>query len=142
MKSKLIYPFLFALTAVFVLQFFIVGSPTVVTALPPRPTATAVPAQNPKIKGAQIILQIEGELSSEIWTIVQWQDAQNAWHDVSGWQGTLDADNQKTWWVGEEHLGAGPFRWMVHGDNFTELSDDFFLPDHASEKLVVIVTLE
>jgi len=120
--------------------------------LPPRPpitrpTSTPVVVPNPKAfsgaSGASIQLCLhfpdEGLSFSwqALWTTVQWQDAQGQWHDVEGWQGTLDevqnGVGKKVWWVAEKDLGAGPFRWTVYrregGEQLAE-SEPFYLP-HA-----------
>jgi hypothetical protein len=89
----------------------------------------------------------------ELWTIVQWQDNEGRWHDVEGWQGTLDsitvADDgkvtgKKTWWVGEKDLGTGPFRWRVYrgkGSWLLATSAPFDLPAAIGQKIVVEVSL-
>ena len=60
-----------------------------------------------------------------LWTVVQWQDDRGVWHDVEGWQGSLDEAvtgedgtvvGHKTWWVAHDDLGKGPFRWQVRRD--------------------------
>ena len=87
------------------------------------------------------MLQIESDASNEVWTIVQWQDAQGDWHDVTGWQGTLDANNTKTWWVGEKDFGTGPFRWLVVEENeIVGTSDPFNLPALPFETLTIMIS--
>ncbi len=141
MKMKLV-PFLIVLlTAVITAQLFLLSQPTTVTALPPRPTPTAVPA--PQTPGANINLLVEGEIAADNWTKVQWQDANDVWHDVTGWQGELEADGTKTWWVGEELLGSGPFRWVVLEDgDIVALSETFQMPTLYYETLEVIISLD
>ncbi|MCA9917898.1 MAG: hypothetical protein KC445_08105 [Anaerolineales bacterium] len=141
MKVKLL-PFLtLVFTAVFTAQLFLLSTPAPVTALPPRPTPTAVPA--PPLPGAQIRLQLAGEMSANNWTIVQWQDAAGSWHDVSGWQGELEADGSKTWWVGQELLGSGPFRWLVLLDGTAVAHSDVFeLPTQPGTTLPILIELE
>lgn len=136
MKLKVV-PFLIVLlTAVITAQLFLLSQPAPVTALPPRPTATAVPA--PQAPGAKISLLVEGEIAADNWTKVQWQDADEVWHDVTGWQGELEADGTKTWWVGEELLGSGPFRWIVLANNkAVGLSNPFNLPTTPYETLEI-----
>lgn len=129
MKLKLAPFLIFLLTAVCAAQLFLLSTPGPVTALPPRPTATAVPAPKPQIPGAQIALQLEGEVPNGIWTVVQWQDAQDSWHDVTGWQGTPDENHTVVWWVGAENLGTGPFRWLIlQDDEILGTSESFNLP--------------
>lgn len=70
----------------------------------------------------------------ELWTVVQWQDAQGGWHDVEGWQGPFNQENQVVWWVAPAGLGKGPFRWTVYqsqGGQLLAISDSFYLPDSA-----------
>ena len=141
MKPKLVPLLILLLTAVFVAQLFLFSTPGPVAALPPRPTATAVPASASQVSGAQIVLQIESDINNEVWTIVQWQDAQGDWHDVTGWQGTLDANNTKTWWVGEKDFGTGPFRWLVVEENeIVGTSDPFNLPALPFETLTIMIS--
>lgn len=143
MKVKLIPFLVLLLTAVFILQLFLLSTPQTVTALPPRPTPTAVPPLSPIAPGAQIELHLSGSIGEEIWTVVQWQDAQNAWHDIPGWQGELDTGSSKTWWVGQELLGSGPFRWgVVAGDDTAVYSQPFTMPTALNEKLIVTIHLE
>ena len=140
MKLKLVPFLMILLTAVCAAQLFLLSTPSPVTALPPRPTATAVPTPALQVPGAQIVLQFEGDINNNVWTIVQWQDAQSDWHDVTGWQGTLDTNNTKTWWVGEEELGTGPFCWLVVDENeVVRTSDPFNLPALPFETLTILV---
>lgn len=143
MKSKLIPLFLVLLVGVIFIQVLLMSSTPVVAALPPRPTATpAAPPEVAKPKGGLIELQVEGVIP-ELWTIVQWQDAQDDWHDVTGWQGTLDDGNLKTWWVGEADLGTGPFRWVALGTGDSVwISDPFYLPATPGEKVSVYLLLD
>lgn len=141
MKVKLIPFLMLVLTAVLTAQLFLLSTPAPVTALPPRPTATAVPAS--AAPGAKITLHTTGTISPDNWTVVQWQDAQGEWHDVTGWQGELEADHTKTWWVGEENLGRGPFRWLVMNEAaLAGSSEAFYLPTGNWQELVVVVTVE
>lgn len=89
----------------------------------------------------------------ELWTVVQWQDRWGYWHDVDGWQGTLDKvyldDGQvmgtKTWWVADTLFGEGPFRWLVSGDSGGKMmvsSDPFNMPDDGSQTMTLSVSLE
>lgn len=137
MKLKLV-PFLIVLlTAVFMAQLILLSQPAQVTALPPRPTPTAVA---PQALGAKISLHVTGDIAPNNWTKIQWQDADAKWHDVTGWQGELEADGTKTWWVGEELLGSGPFRWLILEDgDITALSDTFYMPTTLNETLIIEV---
>jgi hypothetical protein len=97
--------------------------------LPPRPEPES--PNRPASAGGQVTLRVqfpqdwpwESVHWQDLWTVVQWQDEWSAWHDVEGWQGTLDTVEigkdgavvgQKAWWVGPGELGKGPFRWLVY----------------------------
>jgi hypothetical protein len=117
--------------------------------LPSRETPS--PAQPPgddddddKPAGAHIVLQVQSA-PAKAWTIVQWQDSAGGWHDIDGWQGTLDEGGKKMWWLASDLFGKGPFRWLVYqtsrGDKLLATSDSFYLPDSVDEKLRVEVSL-
>jgi len=114
--------------------------------LPPRATPTPRPPDDDDDKpvGAHIVLQVPSALAG-IWTIVQWQDSAGDWHDIEGWQGTLDKGHQKMWWLAPDLFGKGPFRWLVYqstrGDKLLATSDSFYLPDAEGKKLRVEVSL-
>lgn len=97
----------------------------------------------PELTGAFIELRAEPLLPG-LWTRIQWQDASNDWHDMEGWQGDFNEDQRVLWYVGAEHLGEGPFRWLVYesqaGDLLAE-SVPFVLPSHGGEVLRVSVSL-
>jgi hypothetical protein len=142
MKSKLFSILAILLASVLLAQFLLIGTASIATALPPRPTAVPT-RQLSRLHGGFIELHIDGSPATGVWTVVQWQDAQDDWHDVTGWQGTLDEGNIKTWWVGEENLGAGPFRWVVMQDeSVLGVSDDFFLPAQPGQKVVVTILID
>lgn len=125
--------------------------------LPPRPTPatpSSTPTKPQEPAGAWIELRVYmagGEPvlpGQELWTTVQWQDAQGMWHDVKGWRGTLDriAGNAglKVWWVAQKDFGTGPFRWIVqHGQAGAHLagSKPFTLPDVVRATLTIEVLL-
>jgi hypothetical protein len=89
----------------------------------------------------------------DLWTIVQWKDNKEIWHDVAGWQGTLDTVEtgmgdvivgHKTWWVDESDLGKGPFRWQVYrnvGGQLLTTSEPFDLPEAKGGMVIVGVDL-
>lgn len=119
-------------------------------ALPPRPTVAPSPTptvhatddddDSPRA-GATIELQAS-TAPAPTWTVVQWQDAQGDWHDVEGWQGTLD-DGVKRWWVAPADFRTGPFRWRIYAEKGGDVwgtSDWFDLP--ASSYEVVTVTVQ
>ncbi len=102
-------------------------------ALPPRPS-TATPVAIPSSVSAQpvggyIELSVH-PAQADLWTMVQWQDGLGRWHDVEGWQGTLDEGGQKIWWVAQPELGRGPFRWVILTREREQLdfSQPFYLP--------------
>jgi hypothetical protein len=132
--------------------------------LPPVPTATFTPIPRPTappITGSFIELHAQFPQAwpwreahwQELWTIVQWQDGQGAWHNVEGWQGTLDSVvvkedggviGYKTWWVAEDDLGKGPFRWVIYngrGGAALATSKSFYLPGALGEIVNIHVTL-
>lgn len=88
-----------------------------------------------------------------VWTTIQWHDGQETWYDVAGWQGNLDAIAQgeagwvgtKEWWVGQENLGTGPFRWKIYeypGGPLLVSSEPFYLPESAGTTLILQPILE
>lgn len=117
------------------------------TAPAPSPTLTpqplAVQLLYPKLTGAFIELQAE-PLRPGLWTRIQWQDAFGAWRDIEGWQGFFNEDQRVLWYVGEEHLGNGPFRWLVYenqGGDLLATSQPFSMPSRSGEVLRVEVSL-
>jgi len=111
------------------------GSP-----LPPR-VPTEPPSPKPDGSIIQLVVKFPESFSSDwqtLWTVVQWQDPEGTWHDVIGWQGTLDKVQSgvgvKEWWVLQPDLGKGPFRWQVcqeQGGPVVATSVPFNLPDEA-----------
>ena len=132
--------------------------------LPPRPD---LPGTEPggggggPPAGAQIVLRATFSPDwphqqthwQELWTVVEWQGPEGAWHVVEGWQGTLDevvvddsgnVIGEKTWWVYEPNLGQGPFRWLVYegqGSRLVASSDSFDLPEAAHQHAISEVSL-
>lgn len=143
MKSNLVLVSTGLAVALFACFFLLASAPTA-TALPPRPTPTAVPTPAaPKPTGGIIELQVTGVQDADLWTLIQWQDADGRWHDVDGWQGALDDGHSKTWWVGAEELGTGPFRWVVQQDDaISGVSAPFDLPAWPLESVIVTVALD
>ena len=128
--------------------------------LPPRPTKPGPTKPEEKAPGATLKLQVVFDADwpwpdapwQELWTVAQWQDPEGDWHDVQGWQGTLDGVGSKGeqvigykgWWVGVEHLGGGPFRWQIYqgqGGWLLATSDPFDLPAAVKQVTVVEITL-
>jgi hypothetical protein len=135
--------------------------PRTAKALPPRP---AVPQPSGGVESsaqAQIQLQVQFPDSwpwqtahwQGLWTVVQWQDPSGAWHDVEGWQGTLDevkshengaVTGYKTWYVGKDHMGEEAFRWLIYrgkGSLLLATSESFDLPSVNKATLVVEMPL-
>jgi hypothetical protein len=88
----------------------------------------------------------------ELWTIVQWQDEFGHWHNVEGWQGSLDKVTEKnemivgrkTWWLASDLFGKGPFRWMVYRVQKGKLvgeSESFYLGECPGKTVIVETTL-
>jgi len=81
-----------------------------------------------------------------LWTAVEWQDDQEQWNVVEGWQDGFDAVDagvgKKSWGVDDAVLGKGPFRWVVYGQQGgarLAVSDEFTLPTSSSGTVVVTV---
>ncbi len=118
-------------------------------ALPPRPEPTSTPISQGTTEDGGYIELLYGGLPvgpNGVWTIVQWQDPETEkWHDVEGWQGTMELDGTQRWWVAPEDLGKGPFRWRVYdekGGKLLETSETFDLPSDANQYVVIIVAVE
>lgn len=113
---------------------------------PPRPTLTPTPYASPSV-GTYIELRVPTD-DLNLWTVVQWQDAQGRWHDVETWRGTLDEihdhKGDKTWWVLPGEYGQGPCRWLVYdraGGKLLATSHSFYLPG-AHQRVIVEVVLK
>ena len=129
--------------------------------LPPRPE-TEASADKSADNGATIRLELDfgdrwyefGGEWGELWTAVQWQDAEGDWNTVTGWQGSLDTIEvtetgaiigHKGWWVSEGDLGAESFRWQVfasQGGQLVATSDPFDLPLQAGWTVLVQAALD
>ena len=104
--------------------------------LPPRHTTDTDPAT------ASINLYAPAA-PLHAWTAVQWQDMDGEWHTVEGWQGTLDEEYRISWWLGEEHFGQGPFRWLIFDNEGGEMlfrSQTFYMPSHRLEEIHVAIS--
>ncbi len=125
---------------------------TMASDLPPRPTAVptmAVPTAVPPtvvapLSGGLIQLQLSTTAdTTELWTAVQWQDANKDWHTVEGWQGAFSPAGVVTWWVASADFGTGPFHWQLlegEGGSLLTVSEAFYLPEGNGQ--VVVVTVE
>ncbi len=119
-------------------------APQAPSGLPPRPTVepTAVPVAGASI---QLLLANATVGADGVWTMIQWQDADGDWHDVEGWQGTVELDGTQTWWVDGTQLGTGPFRWRIYTEQDGSplaISDDFYLPERSRMVMTVAVEIE
>jgi hypothetical protein len=128
--------------------------PAPVAALPPRPTpaitptATLTPSPRPSrpqpapLRLSHIRLTVT-PAQGGLWTVVEWQGGDGAWHVVEGWQGTMQGGS-KRWAVFERNFGEGPFRWVVTRAPDGEplgISAPFYLPRQADIELPVVVTI-
>jgi hypothetical protein len=108
-----------------------------------RPTPVRRPTPEPPPPGGFIELRV-APLQENLWTEIQWRGVGDAWHDVDGWRGTPDEAGVVRWYVGPEHLGEGPFRWLVYDGMDGPLlgvSAPFDLPEQARQVVVVTVDL-
>ena len=110
--------------------------------LPERPTPVAAKKDrdkdDKKVAGAHIQLQANGFNG---WSEVQWQDSDENWQMVEGWQGYLE-DGAIMWWVHPKDFNNGPFRWVIYeqpGGALTAMSETFALPQSVQEVLVVTI---
>ncbi len=118
-------------------------APEAAQALPPRPTPAPPSAANSDIPGGFILLSIDEDIHAA-WTAVEWQDNDGDWHLVDGWRGSPDANSQVRWYVGHEHLGSGPFRWLLYDAPDGDLlatSETFTLPEYPRQTVEVEVSL-
>lgn len=112
--------------------------------LPPRPPLPVADEEDEPTRPlvAPLILSTDPS-RSDLWSIVQWQDAQGDWQAVTGWQGTV-VNGRTTWWVEEKDFNKGPFRWVIQageGGAVVATSAEFRLPGEARKALVVEVTV-
>lgn len=135
--------------------------------LPPRDddtAATPITPNEPIVatgQGARVHLQAhfspdwpwdEMHWQQDLWLKVQWLDNEGEWQDVEGWQGQLDAIQQKDDWVGmkeiwfaDAQLGTGPYRWQVYAVDDGRLlvtSDPFHLPSQSGDLVALDMMLE
>ncbi|MEM7799554.1 MAG: hypothetical protein AAF633_10220 [Chloroflexota bacterium] len=122
--------------------------------LPERPTADANSLSNSSKRGSYLLLSVDDSDPDIIspddddWTVIQWQDNSGKWHAVDGWQGEYTYVVETNiwevyWWVGEEHFGKGPFRWVVYTDATRETleatSAPFDLPESRRDPVIISV---
>jgi len=111
--------------------------------LPPRPGQPVDDDDDePRPLVASILLQTT-PAQSDLWSVVQWRDADATWHDVEGWRGTV-VNGRTIWWVEQKDWGKTPYRWVVYqreGGPLLAISDEFALPTQQRQQLVVSVAL-
>jgi len=142
LKKVPVFVFVVGLTLVLLLSGFANDD------LPPRPTPlpTPVPTETAvsPVTGGFIQLQFNTTADKTgLWTAVQWEGVNDAWHTVAGWQGHFKPDGMVTWWVAPADLGKGPFRWQLldgEGGELLAVSEPFTLP--TSDGQVVTVAVE
>lgn len=146
MKHVRIALFSFGLAGLLLAALLAMQAPSAAQALPPRPTEAPPTAAPPEVTGGFIVLTINmDEPTNDVWTAVEWQDPHtDVWHLVDGWQGAPNANHEVRWYVGQEDLGSGPFRWLVYDAPEGDLlatSETFMLPEHARQTVAVVATL-
>ncbi len=111
----------------------------------PTPFGTPAPTAVPPLLtvGGTLILQAYNAPANS-WTVVQWQDANDNWHDVSSWSSQI-TDGYVGWWVAPENYGTGPFRWLlldsIDGEQLS-VSESFNLPGYAKDVVLIEIKLE
>ncbi len=110
----------------------------------PTPTPLALPRHTLESMGSYIALHVT-PAATNMWSVVEWQDERGDWHVVVGWQGTLEVDGTKIWWLPGTLFGAGPFRWQLYAQKGGErlaTSDVFYLPHAQNMTTHVWIDLE
>ncbi|MBK7894458.1 MAG: hypothetical protein WAS33_14680 [Candidatus Promineifilaceae bacterium] len=134
--------------------------------LPPRDDGAETPGSNdaPIVatgQGARVHLQAHFSQDwpweslhwqQGLWLKVQWLDENDVWQDVAGWQGTLDAIQQKEDWIGlkeiwlaDAQLGTGPYRWQVYAvadGRLLTTSEPFYLPNKSGDLMAQDMMLQ
>jgi hypothetical protein len=123
------------------------GASLVTTLAPQSASAAANPqAGIPAVNYSTITLHAPGAPEGAA-VGVQWRDETGGWHDVEGWQSTLDTSTVteepfKQWGVYAKDYGAGPFRWIVYaepGGAVLATSPRFFLPNGNGANVTMTV---
>ena len=159
----LIFAGLCVALVVVLLPLAAMAAPAAIPPVPTRPpTPVPAPTASPSVPSAPVaapdgsLIELQVKFSDrwsgagiewqDLWTVVQWQDHRGYWHDVEGWQGTLDEApdgvGKKVWWVDEADLGGGPFRWLLYRErdgNLIVTSDSFYLPSDVGRVALVEV---
>jgi hypothetical protein len=108
--------------------------------LPPRPDKPPKEEKAARPLVTAIVLNVT-PAQDDLWSVVQWQDAQGDWQDIAGWSGWV-VDGRTIWWAEEKDWGKGPFRWVVYETKEGSLmatSEHFTLPETRQAPLVVTV---
>lgn len=83
-------------------------------------------------RGSMIVL-LSDSADGDDWVVVEWLAGDGNWYQVDGWRGHIN-NGQLIWWVAQENLGQGPFRWVVYDDEseavMLKTSDGFNLPEN------------
>jgi hypothetical protein len=113
---------------------------------PPQPVSPQQPDDKEPEKplGAYIELQVTNA-PANAWTAVQWQDSAGGWQNVEGWQGTLEARQEKLWWVAAKDFSTGPFRWVIldqSNGSLVAVSEPFLLPTGADQMVQITVAVK
>ncbi len=80
-----------------------------------------------------------------LWAGVQWQDQQENWHEVEGWQGVVADNGSQRWWVAQKDFKTGPFRWMVRQGRagpIQGISEPFTLPAQPEVRRIDLTTTD
>ncbi|MCO5188677.1 MAG: hypothetical protein M9918_10840 [Anaerolineae bacterium] len=148
MKHKITYTFVI-LFAMLITSFALVMTTVAAStdqSLPPRPPTATPSAASPasSTMGQFIELHLDPPLQS-LWTEVQWLHPEtHEWLPVDGWRGSPTTEDIVLWYVGEENLGRGPFRWLVYdseGGSVLATSTTFYLPASIGQTVVVEVSI-
>ena len=115
--------------------------------LPGRPKPVPEETPSPKKRDPCAYIQVRVVVAAEavgLGSVVQWQDSEDVWHNVEGWQGPLEA-GQKAWWLSAPLFGAGPFRWVITrspGGSVVGMSDPFWLPEKDGAGLIIEMDMD
>ena len=117
-------------------------APNAEAVLPPRPTVTADDAEDDGPLPVPTVAHLSLEVTptqQRYWSVVQWQDTQGAWHDVTGWRGDV-VNGSIHWWVEEKDFGKGQFRWAVFqpGGPIVQLGEGRFV--YRGEQAVLAIS--
>ncbi len=122
----------------------------------PTPSPTPAVSRMPPIAGGSVRLEVVFPATwpwaqvhwQSLRLRVQWQDQEGTWHNTNGWYGCLDTlvglRGYKTWWISEELLGRGPFRWVLYAGEGTQplvVSEAFTMPNWTRGRKTVTVEL-